>query len=51
MFLKIFDSNFHKDTTIKPTNNSVMSNSFSLNLINEKFNLSTGVSVYEDCKR
>ena len=51
-FLKIFDSNLHENTTsLKPNDDNVMNSGLVLELSNDKYNLTTGISSYENLQK
>ena len=49
-YLKIFDQNSSNEK-IKPTNNDLLTSSIKLNLQNNRFNLETGITAYEDLQK
>ena len=49
-YLKIFDQNATNEK-IKPTNNDLLTSSIKFNLQNDRFNLETGMTSYEDLQK
>ena len=49
-YLKIFDQNATNEK-IKPTNNDLLTSNIKFNLQNDKFNLETGMTSYEDLQK